>query len=673
MEDRMAESDLAVVGAVIASESFYNAFGEIYTMHQLRVDRMAGPMQASVAPPDTMEFFTMGGVINEEQLIVYPSLRDINDAQGVFLLKEYTGSRVISSGATLYRPTAVHESVMPFNPETGTFSDGDNLIGDIDDVNALVSSTMGNSLTNVSGRDWLPQHAVNRSMMPSIGSLSPLNFSAGIGDVLTINGNGFGSTAGNVFFDSPDDGPGGSFTGAGSDDIISWTGNQIRVRVVSNAGSGRVIVRTAAGQQTNSGQSIDVDFAITNLTLSNGNITTPLLIDDEADGNGGYAFAVGNSSANGGESLADNAAAFASLNRAVSTWQTEGDYSVYLEGTTSIQQPSRTDNVNIVAFGSNAYDFDVELGSGTVGIAFSYFNACGSSEFEVTGMDVLFRRNGNPNGTGGSVNYNYGPGNNGGTDFESVALHEFGHTHQLKHVADPSEVMSFRITSGQNQRNISTDTRSGADFIADLSGAYDPPLINCGGDFAEIRDYLTFSEAGGQVLPVEWLAFRARPTEKTVVLDWSTASETANNFFAVERSVNGTDFTEIGRRDAPEANQSGGTYTLTDNSPLSGTSYYRVTQIDLSGARSYTNVEEVTFHHGTDLSAYPNPVINFLNVTTGYRVAATTYRLSDMTGRTLRNVSVGSGNSPLRIDVSGLAAGQYVLSAEDGRVLRFVR
>ena len=339
MDQRMSETDVTVVGRVIDSEPFYNNMGEIYTMHTMEVYQINGI--ANIPDEDSnLEFFTMGGRINEEQTIVYPSLRDIEDAEGMFLLRQYNGDRVDISGGTIYQPVAVHESYMPFNPATGEFSDGETNLGNIDQVSALVESYTGMPLNDVSGHDFAPQ--ADRSVaVPSINSLSGTSFSAGIGEELIINGSGFGATTGDVFFDNPDDGPGGSFTAAGDEDILAWNDNRIRVRVISNAGCGRVIVRTANGMQTQSSQSIDVDFAVTNLNLTSGAIVTPLLIDDEADGNGGYIFAVSNNSANGGVSLADSPAALAALNRAVTSWQQDGDYSLYLQGTTRLQQPRR--------------------------------------------------------------------------------------------------------------------------------------------------------------------------------------------------------------------------------------------------------------------------------------------------------------------------------------------
>ena len=663
--DRLGEADLIVIGQVVGSEAFYNEFGEIYTMHRLRVDSYTSPSVGAAGITDTISFFTMGGRINEEQTIVYPSLRGIRDAEGMFLFKKYTGDRLGETDA--WRPLAVHESLVGFNRETGNFTDGGDVIGGLAAVDNLILETTGRRLIERTARTYAA--APRPRMMPAVTGVSPLNVDAGIGDVITITGSGFGSATGDVFFDSPDDGPGGSFTGVPASAVLSWTDTRIRVRVVSEAGSGRLIVRTAGGLQTTSPQSVNVGFAITNLNTNAGTVITPLLIDDEADGNGGYSFAVGNTSANGGVSLAGNAPALAALTRAVTTWQQDGDYSIYLEGTTNIQTPSRDDDVNIVAFGSNRYDFDVELGTGTVGIAFSYYNACGSSEFEVTGLDILFRRPGNPNGFGGSVNYNFGPGQSGGSDFESIALHEIGHTHQLKHVADPNEVMSYRITNGATQREVSDDTRAGADVIAALSEAYDPPVINCGDDFDSVRDYLTFSAANAGALPVSWTAFTATPRGKVTVLDWRTSAEAGNDYFTVERSADGVSFQPLGTL-AAAGTTAGSDYELIDRSPPTGTSYYRVRQTDVDGSFSFSEVREATHLATEDWSVFPNPVANRLTVRRTADVAEH-YDVLDASGRRILSARLRAGSSDL--DVSSLRPGQYFLRAGDGSVRSFVK
>ena len=668
LEDRMGESDMAVFGKVIASEPFYNEFGEIYTMHTLRVDRAATPTNALLVR--SVQFFTMGGKINEEQLIVYPSLRGIRDAEGLFLLREYTGDRVRNGLLrTIYHPVAVHESFVGFNAETGRFTDGGTDVGDLRELQEFYTETTGAAFETFTGHNYEPIRRP-RSMMPNVTSISPVNVNAGVNDIITISGNGFGSQRGDVFFDSPDDGPGGSFTSVPESAVLSWSDTQIRVRVISEAGSGSVIVRTAGGLQTTSIPEINIDYAITNLNVSNGTVVTPLLIDDEADGDGGYTFAVSNSSANGGRSLAGDAPALAALNRAVTSWQLDGDYNIRLEGTTAIQQPSRDDGVNIISYGSNAYDFDRELGSGTVGIAFSYYNACGSSEFEVSGLDILFRRPGDPNGFGGRVNYNFGPGFTGGADFESIALHEIGHTHQLKHVADPNEVMSFRITNGVTQRDVSPDTRAGARVVADLSLAYDPPIVRCGGDFNEERNYVTFSASPASVLPVTWTAFTAEALGKINRLAWSTSAEPNNEFFTIERSADGRVFTPLLRLDATGNATTGGQYEIADRQPLTGTSYYRVMQTDFDGTSTYSDVREVFRDAAGEWSVFPNPVVNRLNVSGG---SAERYDVLDAAGRRLFTAPFGENRSSESIDVSQLRPGQYYLRAADGSVRSFVK
>jgi hypothetical protein len=671
LENRIEAATIATVGRVVSSEPFYNNFGEIYTKHVLSVDRIVAANGVNNLSSE-IEFFTIGGVINEEQLIVSPSPRDLNNADGLFLFTEYTGNRV-TSDTRMFRLTAVQQSYMAYEAETGNFADGSVVIGKIEDVEEIVEDIFGTGFTAVSERGFNAQPIAAGRMMPSVSSISPLAVSAGVGDIITVNGSGFGGTPGNFFFDNPDDGPGGSYASVSSQDIISWSNVQIRVRVISRAGGGSIAIQTSAGQQVISNQQLDIDFAVTNLTLSNGDVVTPRLVDDEADGSGGYSFLVSNSSANNGRSLADDGPGFAALTRAVTTWQMEGDYNFRLQGTTAIQQPSQADDVNIISYGSAAYDFDDELGNGTVGVAFTYYSACGSSEFELVGADVMFRRPGNPNGRGGSVNYNFGPGAGGGgdTDFESVVLHEIGHTHLLKHVADASEVMSYRITAGQSQRVLSVDAGAGADVVANLALAYNPPIVNCGGDFNQVRNYVTFS-ASNSAFPVSWAEFVAVSRDKTVDLQWRTASESENDFFTVERSTDGESFRPIA--EVPAHNLIvGAMYEALDESPLPGVSYYRIAQTDFSGGQSFSDIRKVSRSTGGELVLYPNPVEGVLTITDTGTVVGTRYTIYDGLGRQVRTTQMADASGRATIDLHELAPGQYVLRSESGKTKRFIR
>lgn len=108
-------------------------------------------------------------------------------------------------------------------------------------------------------------------------------------------------------------------------------------------------------------------------------------------------------------------------------------------------------------------------------------------------------------------------------------------------------------------------------------------------------------------LPVSLLNFMAQANENnTVDLKWVTAKEHNSSHFVVERSPNLDNFTEIARLDAAGNTTAQRNYHYTDLSPLIGTNYYRLRQIDLDGAEQL--YRPVSVQISTDvLQVFPNP------------------------------------------------------------------
>ncbi|MEI6488822.1 MAG: T9SS type A sorting domain-containing protein [Bacteroidota bacterium] len=92
-------------------------------------------------------------------------------------------------------------------------------------------------------------------------------------------------------------------------------------------------------------------------------------------------------------------------------------------------------------------------------------------------------------------------------------------------------------------------------------------------------------------LPIELLNFSAKYNElKKVDLSWSTSSETNNDFFTIERSGDAVYFDELTKvKGAGNSNQILN-YATKDNSPLPGTSYYRLKQTDYNGQYKYSSI-----------------------------------------------------------------------------------
>jgi len=95
-------------------------------------------------------------------------------------------------------------------------------------------------------------------------------------------------------------------------------------------------------------------------------------------------------------------------------------------------------------------------------------------------------------------------------------------------------------------------------------------------------------------LPIELAHFSAERMDKYVQLTWGTESEVNNNYFTIEQSLNGHDFSPIGYVNGAGNSAKPIAYKLIDNSPeMEVVSYYRLKQTDYDGAFSYADISAV--------------------------------------------------------------------------------
>ncbi|MBI3510364.1 MAG: hypothetical protein HY064_06850 [Bacteroidetes bacterium] len=91
-------------------------------------------------------------------------------------------------------------------------------------------------------------------------------------------------------------------------------------------------------------------------------------------------------------------------------------------------------------------------------------------------------------------------------------------------------------------------------------------------------------------LPIEILKFDGMCNGNSVLLNWSTASETNNDFFTVERSVDENNFVAIGTVDGAGNSSSVLHYSFIDKDDLPGEKYYRIRQTDFNGAFTFSSI-----------------------------------------------------------------------------------
>jgi hypothetical protein len=170
------------------------------------------------------------------------------------------------------------------------------------------------------------------------------------------------------------------------------------------------------------------------------------------------------------------------------------------------------------------------------------------------------------------------------------------------------------------------------------------------------------------VLPIELLFFNAKFDGDDVKIDWTTASERNNDYFTIEKSIDGINFHEIVRQDgAPDGNSTTGrNYSAYDPNPEAGLIYYRLKQTDFDGTYEYSNVVSVVIEDEKDIfNIKPNPTQN--SATVSYRCnTEETALLSvyDYNGRVVasKSISCTKGENNTEISMEDQPNGMYFVT-----------
>jgi hypothetical protein len=161
------------------------------------------------------------------------------------------------------------------------------------------------------------------------------------------------------------------------------------------------------------------------------------------------------------------------------------------------------------------------------------------------------------------------------------------------------------------------------------------------------------------VLPVELTSFHVSLENKAVVCDWWTETELNNDFFTVERSLDGIHFEAIAYLKGAGTSLDPLHYKIYDYDPyLDVVSYYRLSQTDLNGITRLHEIRSIKPAKTNKLTVYPNPSNGSIQITGDYE-ALLASKLFDTSGReiALNHASAESNE----ITVSSLPIGVYTL------------
>ena len=167
-------------------------------------------------------------------------------------------------------------------------------------------------------------------------------------------------------------------------------------------------------------------------------------------------------------------------------------------------------------------------------------------------------------------------------------------------------------------------------------------------------------------LPVKFLSFLALKSEDDAKLNWTVEGDDKNQFFEVERSLDGRTFRSFAKVNAVNNGRSVNTYELTDGriSGLGSQSvYYRIRQVDRDGNTTYSSIRNLnTTRRSTPVQLYPNPAKSTTKlVFDASNAGRGNVLVRDMQGKLVLqfNTQFIKGINQQDLNVSALASGDY--------------
>ncbi len=488
LKQQIEKSTLVVEGKVISKTSFWDAdHHNIYTSNTIEVYKVfKGAKQA------TIEVVTPGGSIGLRAEVVTPSLKLHIGDMGVFTLYDNSVlfSTLSKSSNNKFEAYSSLQGFYKYNiykdVAVNTFSSKSGI------TKSFYSEIMHHTKTDfieitpfdIAAKQSKSAQIKNSLLVPDAFTFFPTTSSAGTASVLTITGSNFGTDKGQVYFSNADDG-GATLVPALDTQVLTWSDIEITVEIPTEAGTGPILVIDSDGWDKISDTDLIIPYAqLTAITDPDDNTGA-----DPPGANGPlgfYAFPVRhvNNDGSGGyiwkmtDQFKAITGAEASFVRAMDTWRCETKINWVIDAATvgpgeAEQHRAVDDGVNIIAFDDSTTGNPLDdLPDGIAGRCSSYYLACGAggTDFDwfVGGMDIVFDD---------EVTWEYGPklATVGAFDFESVALHELGHGHQLGHVIQSSgAVMHWVINDGENIRTLTTDDNDAANDMQSRSEASVP-------------------------------------------------------------------------------------------------------------------------------------------------------------------------------------------------------
>lgn len=157
--------------------------------------------------------------------------------------------------------------------------------------------------------------------------------------------------------------------------------------------------------------------------------------------------------------------------------------------------------------------------------------------------------------------------------------------------------------------------------------------------------------------------------ETSVGVNWEVVDEFDVDHYEIHKSKNGVTFDPIGEIKAVNVGEKQHKYSFEDSNPSSGTSYYKLVEVEVDG-REFNYDKHVITKRKQDLEIYPNPIKDDMNINFGNHLNCDAeISVYDVLGNLVYSHTLENKSISHKIDMGSHKKGVYFLFVKDGENL----
>lgn len=227
------------------------------------------------------------------------------------------------------------------------------------------------------------------------------------------------------------------------------------------------------------------------------------------------------------------------------------------------------------------------------------------------------------------------------------------------------------VVTGTYTNALGTNTFSGPSYVYGSSSGFPAPPASGNQGTLQTNDPGLYNYVNNSyvALPVTLLSFSATEDREGIRLNWATASEENNDYFTIERSYDGLQYSVLATIAGSGTSLIKTNYEHVDEHPYVGRSYYRLSQTDYDQTTTFYDVITALKKESQSVEPYPNPAIDkvSLDVEPGNYIV----QLTDRNGQLVPSSLLATGSEGrLTLQLSALDPNIYLMhliSKTDGR------